>query len=206
MIFLFSETKNYDINKLMRAFIAIELPQEIKNTLSRLQAKLKAAGADVKWVEPNNIHLTLKFLGEIDEQINGKVNSCLEKIRETQKPFTISLSSPGAFPNTSSPRVVWVGIKQGDAEIKGLTIFLEKQAAEIGLPTENREFSSHITIGRVRSGKNRRELAELLSKLSQNSLEDNPFPANKITLFKSTLTSRGPVYEVLKEFPLSYKH
>ncbi|MFH0827731.1 MAG: RNA 2',3'-cyclic phosphodiesterase [Candidatus Omnitrophota bacterium] len=187
----------------MRAFIAIELPQEIKTTLSRLQAKLKTAGADVKWVEPKNIHLTLKFLGEIDEQTIEKLNSCLEKIRKIKKPFTLNLSSPGAFPNPASPRVIWVGIKQGNTEIKEITLLLEKQSTEIGLTPENREFSAHITIGRTRSGKNRRELSKILSDLSQNSLEDNLFTVDKITFFKSTLTSRGPVYEAIKEFHLS---
>ncbi len=187
----------------MRAFIAIELPQEIKDTLGRLQAKLKTAEADVKWVEPKNIHLTLKFLGEIDEQTTEKIKSFLEKIPNAQKQFKINLSSPGAFPSPASPRVIWVGIKQGNAEIKGIAIFLEKQSAEIGLPPENKEFSAHITIGRVRSGKNRGELSKILSDLSQNSLEDQQFTADKITLFKSTLSSNGPIYETVKEFPLA---
>ncbi len=185
----------------MRTFIAIEIPQEIKDTLGRLQAKLKIAGADVKWVKTKNIHLTLKFLGEIDEQTQDRISLSLERLCRNRQPFSITLSSCGAFPNNHSPRVIWVGIKQGDNEVKEIAQKIEELSSIIGIPKETREFSSHITIGRTRSGKNRRELAELLDKLAQKPLEGQ-FPAQKITLFKSTLTPHGPIYEPLKEFPL----
>ncbi len=185
----------------MRAFIAIELPQEIRETLGRLQQKLKAAGADVKWVEPKNIHLTLKFLGEIDEQNLDRINSALEEICRTRKLFVITLSSLGAFPNTISPRVIWVGISQGDSEVKEIAQAVEVHLETIGFPKENREFSSHITIGRTRSSKNRQDLAKTISELSLKPLKDQ-FLVTKITLFKSTLTPHGPIYEILQEFQL----
>ena len=184
----------------MRVFIAIELPQEIKDTLGRLQAKLKAAGADVKWVDPKNIHLTLKFLGEIDEQISDRVSTKLAEICFGRKQFNLSLSSCGAFPNINSPRVIWAGIEQGDKEIKTIADAIETQLESIGILKESREFSSHITLGRTRSSKNRQELAKTLSELSTKPLKDQ-FPASKITLFKSTLTPLGPIYETLQDFP-----
>jgi 2'-5' RNA ligase len=184
----------------MRAFIAIELPQEIKDSLGRLQAKLKTAGADVKWVDPKNIHLTLKFLGEIDEQTKERVSTKLAEICSGRKQFNLSLSSCGAFPNTDSPRVIWAGIEQGDKEIKTIADAIEIQLESIGIPKETREFSSHITLGRTRSSKNRPELAKILSELSSKPLKEQ-FPASKITLFKSTLTPRGPIYETLQDFP-----
>jgi RNA 2',3'-cyclic 3'-phosphodiesterase len=183
----------------MRTFIAIELPQEIKDTLGRLQQKLKAAGADVKWVEPANIHLTLKFLGEIDEPAKERISVSLEKICRSRPTFNISLSSCGAFPSIDSPRVIWAGIKEGDSQIKQIALDIEDALAQIGLPKEDRDFSSHITLGRTRSSKNRRQLSELLSSLKP--LEGS-FPAAKITLYKSSLTPRGPVYEILQEFQL----
>ncbi len=185
----------------MRTFIAIELPQEIKDSLGRLQGKLKAAGADVKWVEPKNIHLTLKFIGEIDEQTQGKVSSGLKEISRASSPFGAALSSCGAFPDTSSPRVIWAGISQGDKEIKFIAQLIEDRLAAAGIPPETRAFSSHITLGRTRSSKNRRELAKLLLYLAEKPLEGQ-FAVNKITLFKSTLTPHGPTYEILKEFSL----
>jgi 2'-5' RNA ligase len=186
----------------MRAFIAIELPQEIKDSLARLQQKLKLAGADVKWVEPKNIHLTLKFLGEIDEQAQNRIIVKLEEISCAAKKFVISLASCGAFPNTNSPRVIWQGIEQGDKEVSAIATAIETQLESIGIPKENREFSSHITLGRTRSSKNRQELAQAISEFSLKPLKDK-FPASKITLFKSILTPRGPIYETIREFPLS---
>jgi RNA 2',3'-cyclic 3'-phosphodiesterase len=183
----------------MRSFIAIELPQEIKDTLGRLQQKLKTAGADVKWVEPKNIHLTLKFLGEIDEPTKDRISSSLKEICRSKSAFSISLSSCGAFPTTDSPRVIWAGIKDGDSQVKAIAQHIENNLAQIGLPKEDREFSSHITLGRTRSSKNRKQLSELLSNLK--TLEGS-FPAAKLTLYKSTLPPRGPVYEILQEFQL----
>lgn len=186
----------------MRTFIAIELPQEIKDTLGRLQAKLKVAGADVKWVEPKNIHLTLKFLGEIDEQAVSRISSSLEEVCRAGKPFTIELSSLGAFPDAASPRIIWIGLKRGNKEVKEIFQNIEKHLAILGIPREEREFSAHITIGRTRSGKNRQELTKLLLAPAQN-LSEWQFQVSKITLFKSTLTPRGPIYEVINEFLLS---
>ncbi len=186
----------------MRAFIAIELPREIKDTLARLQAKLKTAGADVKWVEPNNIHLTLKFLGEITEEAKDQVCLALEKISGSKKPFDIVISSMGAFPNPGSPRVIWAAVAAGDPEIKTIAREIETCLEEIGIAKETREFSSHITLGRTRSAKNRQELSKLLEVQAGKKFEYR-FPAAKITLFKSTLTPRGPIYETIKEFPLS---
>jgi RNA 2',3'-cyclic 3'-phosphodiesterase len=185
----------------MRAFIAIGLPQEIKDTLARLQAKLKTAGADVKWVEPKNIHLTLKFLGEIDDQAKERICAELPGICAGRKQFTISLFSCGAFPDANSPRVVWAGLEQGDKETKEIARAIEDTLQAIGIPREEREFSSHITLGRTRSSKNRQELARQLNERSLKPLEGK-FNAAKITFFKSTLTPRGPVYEVIRDFPL----
>jgi RNA 2',3'-cyclic 3'-phosphodiesterase len=186
----------------MRAFIAIELPQETKDTLARLQAKLKMAGADVKWVEPKNIHLTLKFLGEIEEQTQNRIITQLEAISSAVKNFDICLTCCGAFPNTDSPRVIWAGIEQGDKEVYTLAKAIETHLESISIPKENREFSSHITLGRTRSSKNRHELAKTISRLNLKTLKEQ-FTASKITLFKSTLTPCGPIYEMIKEFPLS---
>jgi len=186
----------------MRAFIAIELPQEIKEALNRLQQKLKTAEADIKWVEPKNIHLTLKFLGEIDEQTRSRINSSLEGICRIRKPFMIAISSLGAFPNTASPRIIWLGIKQGNNEVKEICQTMEKHLTVPAIPKEEKEFCAHITIGRTHSGKNRQELAKLLIDLSKN-LSQSQFQVSKITFFKSALTPRGPIYEVIQEFPLS---
>ena len=187
----------------MRTFIAIELPENIKGALAQLQEKLKAAKADVKWVEPQNIHLTLKFLGEIDEGKLEKIRKILEDISGDNLAFQIRLGAVGAFPKMHFPRVLWVGIDKGDIETRKIAAALEEKTAKIGIPKEERAFSSHITIGRTKSDLNRQQLVEGLKKMESNWEGKNlEFSVTKITLYKSTLGPGGPVYEALKEATL----
>jgi len=184
----------------MRTFIAIELPPEIKDALSRLQRQLQNSQADVKWVQPQNIHLTLKFLGERDVKLIEKIMQILQEVTQGQKSFHARISCLGAFPSINSPRIIWVGIDLGDSETKEIAKELEGRISKIGIPKEDRPFSSHITIGRIRSPKNRDSLIQNLNHLQDKFGEFTlEFPVTKITLFKSTLSSRGPIYEVLKE-------
>ncbi|MBL7151251.1 MAG: RNA 2',3'-cyclic phosphodiesterase [Candidatus Omnitrophica bacterium] len=187
----------------MRAFIAIELPKEIKDALSTLQEELKSSGADVKWVAPDNIHLTLKFLGEIDDKKADEVSKIIEEAAKNNVSFIIRLASVGVFPKINYPRVIWAGIDTGGRESEKLAAGLQEQLAAIGIPREERPFSSHITIGRVRSLQNKDKLIEGLNNLTGYFEAKKPqFPVNKITLFKSTLTPKGPLYEIQKEASL----
>jgi 2'-5' RNA ligase len=188
----------------MRSFIAIELPKEIRDSLSSIQEKLKTCGADVKWVQPQNIHLTLKFLGEINEEQLSKINLILDALVKDKKSFSIRLASLGAFPKINYPRVIWVGIDRGDKETQELAKALEEKIQKIGIPKEDRPFSSHITIGRIRSNLRKDKLVTSLKNL-ENYFKETPqeFTVNKTTLFKSTLTPKGPIYEVVKEVNLA---
>ncbi|MFA5345106.1 MAG: RNA 2',3'-cyclic phosphodiesterase [Candidatus Omnitrophota bacterium] len=184
----------------MRAFIAIELPREIKNKLSELQTLLKKSGADVKWAEPKNIHLTLKFLGEIDKNKSVKIAEIIADTAKKSRQFRISLSSIGAFPNIEFAQVIWVGIDKGDKAIKALVKELEERFEKLGILKEKRPFSSHITIGRAKNLLNKDKLAQALKESeSYFSGKNIAFDVNKIDLFKSTLGPSGPVYETLKE-------
>jgi len=199
----------------MRTFIAIELPQGIKDSLGQLQEELKASGADVKWVEPNNIHLTLKFLGEIDDKKLEKITRIIDDIAKEKNGFRICISSLGAFPKIDFPRVIWVGIDTGDKEAQEIAKELEEKIAKIGtstslkchgerrrtigIPKEGQPFSSHITIGRMRSSLNREKLVQDLNNKAKLDGKKSEFYVTKITLFKSTLTPKGPIYEALKE-------
>jgi len=187
----------------MRTFIAIELPQEIKAILAGFQEKLKASGADVKWVTPESIHLTLKFLGDANDKKIGPIMEALEEVARKKAGFTIRISSLGAFPGLNSIRVIWAGITQGDDAACQIAEDLEDRIAAIGIPKEKRPFSSHITIGRTRSNLNLDKLAIGIETLGKTLAGINlKFSVNKITLFKSTLTSGGPVYEALKTVSL----
>ena len=184
----------------MRTFIAVELPKEIRNHLSKIQEQLKSTGARVKWVEPKNIHLTLKFLGEINSQKLEKIIKILDDCVADKQSFPVSITSIGAFPKLNYPKVIWAGIDTGDKEIKEIVKLLDEKIQKIGIPKEERSFSSHITIGRVRTFENKDKLLEELIKLGTNKeLTGFEFSLSKITLFKSTLTSSGPIYEALKE-------
>lgn len=182
----------------MRAFIAIELPEEARDFLRRLQGQLKTCGADAKWVAPSNIHLTLKFLGEIDERKLPEITAAMEAAVAEKHPFSVRLASLGAFPKIDYPRVIWVGIDKGDSEIKEVAKNLEESIARLGLPKEERPFSSHITVGRLRSQLNKDELAQALKTIKIEP-QGPEFLAAKITLFKSVLAPSGPIYTALKE-------
>lgn len=180
----------------MRSFIAITLPQEIKDSLQHIQERLKSAQADVKWVRPNNIHLTLKFLGEIKDDLIDKIKKIIAEVCKDKKALEVSLSDLGAFPHIKQPRVVWVGISQGEENIKNIATELEQKLNGIGIAKGKRAFACHITLGRLRAGIKRQELSRELEKVKNLQIQ-NPlkFKVNKISLFKSTLTPQGPIYE-----------
>lgn len=178
----------------MRTFIAIDLSGEDKEKLTHLQADLRKSDADVKWVNPENIHLTLKFLGEISEQQVNQVKEALDKITPGFKPFEMSLSGLGAFPKLDYPRVIWIGIEKGKKETEEIAKKIEDELSKLGFPKEERPFTAHLTIGRVRSGKNKEALKEKV--LSAHSSELSQF-VSCITLYQSKLTPNGPIYTPL---------
>ena len=183
----------------MRAFIALELSNEIKNELARLQGELKKVGADIKWVKSQNIHLTLKFLGDIDEGKVEQIKKILDQISSQNKTFEISPFKLGAFPNIDNPRVVWAGIDKGCSNAEQIAQSVEDELSKIGFEKESRPFSAHFTLGRVKSGKNKAALKESFS-----SVEARPESCaiNSITLFQSTLTPQGPIYSSLHKAKL----
>ena len=178
----------------MRAFIALELSEEIKKELSRLQEELKKTGADVKWAKPENIHLTLKFLGNVEENKIAQIKEILDGISSQNKPFEISLFKLGAFPSLNYPRVIWVGIDKGCAETEKIAALAEEKLENMGFGKEKRPFSAHLTLGRVRSGRNKAGLKEIISSLE---VKPKSCAIEGITLFQSTLTPRGSIYTPL---------
>lgn len=188
----------------MRAFIAIEISEEIRNALRQVQSHLKYAGADVKWVNKDNIHLTLKFLGEIDEKKADEVKSSLDAVAKETRKFEISLKDIGVFPKIDFPRVVWVGLDKGAGESTELAKKVDEELSKIGFQKETRPFASHLTIGRVRSSKNKQALKEkILSMDSPKPTAQSPQPINSVTLFQSTLTPKGSIYTKLHEAKLT---
>lgn len=195
----------------MRAFIAIEISDEIREALAKAEEHLKYSGADVKWVAPENIHLTLKFLGEVDEARIEKVKATLDEIGKATKPFEMTIKGLGVFPKIDFPRVIWAGLDKGAAESAELAKSIDDELSKLGFERESRPFAAHLTIGRVRSPKNKSALAEKLSNLQLTSAERsgaspkgtyNLQLIQSITLYKSTLTPRGSIYTKLHEAKL----
>jgi len=187
----------------MRTFIALTLPDPIRNRLALLQGELKKTDADVKWTAPENIHLTLKFIGETDEKTLNKVILTGEKFVPEKKSYYARLSTLGVFPKIHSPRIVWIGLSEGNRETCDIAQELERRLSDIGIPKEERSFTSHLTVGRVKSGRNKDNLLHKISEINSLENENLRFLVDRITVYKSTLTPKGPVYEAIKELRLA---
>lgn len=183
---------------LLRAFIAIEIPPEIKKAIAAQIVSLKnSAGHAVRWVAPENIHLTLKFLGETSPSNVQPLSQALQAECEQHTPFEISVNGLGCFPNAHRPRVIWVGLSIPQ-ELNRLQHKLEQATARLGYEAEDKPFSPHLTIGRVREQATSAELKNInceFEKLHVGSL--GTFTASSIHLFKSDLKPSGPVYTSL---------
>ena len=187
----------------VRTFIAIKLTPEIISNISRVQEELKRSGAQVKWVKPENIHLTLKFLGYITKEELEKVKLATREALKPFAPFEMGVASLGAFPKIKYPRVIWVGIDRGREELKRMASQLEERLMIIGFAKEKRTFSPHLTLGRVKSLKGRERLTEILTGNRVTNLGN--MGVTKISLIKSELKPQGPVYTSLEEINLENK-
>ena len=186
----------------MRAFIAIPLSQQVKDKIEAAQDRLRKADADVRWVRPANIHITLKFLGNIEDTIIPAVKSSLSSILKSAFRFELEIKEINAFPNLAFPRTIWAGIGQGQKECMALQKDIEQAMEKLGIESEARPFSAHLTLGRIRSDKNRQQLIDTLKK-EKDFDPKTKVSAGKIVLFQSLLNSEGPIYTALEEFLLA---
>lgn len=179
----------------IRCFIAIPIAQEIKEELISLQEQLKKAEAQVKWVKPDSIHLTLKFMGNVPRNKIISVTKIIKEIAHKKEWFEISLDTLGAFPSIKKPRVIWVGLRDPQKRMKQLAQELDRRLFSIGLPKEEKEFVPHLTLGRVKKLDNRDKLVEIMSSLKV--VFAGKMLVTKINLMKSQLTPAGPIYSVI---------
>jgi len=182
-------------DKKTRCFIALELSKEAKEELARIIDFLKDSGSDVKWVSPAGVHLTLKFLGYTDEEKIGRIALSLKEIAAGQKPFDVLLNAIGVFPGWSAARVLWVGVGEGADKVKTLAGEVASRMQKEGFEEETRPFSAHLTLGRIRSGKNKDRLKALAEKVDVRPASSH---IERIILFKSDLTPQGAVYTPLE--------
>lgn len=184
----------------MRTFIAIDISEEIRDALGLIQSHLKYSGADVKWVEPHNIHLTLKFIGEIDEKKADAVKAVLDAVGKNFSAFDITIKDIGVFPKMEFPRVVWVGLDKGAEESKRLAQAIDEGLSKIGFQKEERPFAAHLTVGRVKSPMNKDKLKAKIKDCQPPA--SSPHKISSVILFRSTLTPSGPIYTKLHEAKL----
>ena len=187
----------------MRTFIAINLDRELKEMLSQLIEELKRldpARKSVRWVNQQAMHLTLKFLGEIDENKVKPIETALKRVSDGARIFAMKIIGIGYFPpDKRNPRVLWLGIEEEES-LKILQSLLEEEMEKLGFPKEKRKFHPHLTLGRVKIPSNLREIMLHLEKYESQKFGE--MEVKKITFFKSVLKPTGAEYSVLSEFEL----
>jgi RNA 2',3'-cyclic 3'-phosphodiesterase len=184
----------------IRTFIAVPLPTDIRRRLAEVTTRLMQSGADVKWVPEGNFHITLKFLGNVERTRVSAVCGAVEKAVDGVRAFDLYLSGVGAFPKPSRPSVVWVGITSGGDELKALAKCAEEALEDIGFPREAREFSAHITLGRVKYPGGDGTLREAIENLRNETV--GRVHVDTVVVMKSELRRTGPVYTPIADFGL----
>jgi 2'-5' RNA ligase len=185
---------------LIRSFLAIELPRTIRKKIEEVQGDLRSTHADVRWVNPEKIHLTLKFFGNIEEsRIDLLLKSIEEPIRNTL-PFSLKVRGVGAFPHLKNPRVIWIGLVNGREVLISFQKQIETQLEKIGIQPEDRPFNPHLTLGRMKSSRGKVELAGKMEKHKEEEFGD--FQVERVVLFKSDLRPTGPIHTPLRDMKL----
>ena len=202
----------------MRCFIAIDIDDKIRKAIADLQkqiaAKVDIKKGDVKWVEPENIHLTLKFLGEIDDSKLPEIRGIAEQVAAAHNKFALDIETVGSFGGKSA-KVVWVGVSEWHGlparentakmavpqELLALQKDLDDRLEQAGYPKEEREFSAHLTICRVKNPKAGFKVAEVVGQFAQLKLSS--ISADAVHIYQSQLTPQGPIYTLLSSFRLA---
>ncbi len=189
----------------IRTFVAIELSAGIKSELTRVQEMLKEKSATphLRWVNPANVHLTLKFLGNVPRDRIQEITAVLKEAGAGLSPFIIEVSGLGCFPGTKNPRVIWVGVQEGTGRLKRLQERVEERLATLGFKPEGRPFHPHLTLGRVRKGAHvgaRRLIGSIVSATSVGDL--GQMEVGEISLMESILHPTGAEYICLHSIPL----
>lgn len=188
---------------MIRAFLAIDLPESYRESLSELLRVLQRHPADVKWVSAANLHLTLKFFGQITPAQVEAIILALKPVTAATAAFNLGLEQVGGFPNLRSPRVIWLGCRGQLDRLTALHDRLSQALVPLGFPPEERPFTPHLTLGRVRSGRGRQELSATLQELKVPELP--VFQVEELTLYQSVLKPQGAVYTPLARLPLAGK-
>jgi 2'-5' RNA ligase len=182
----------FDMSETFRAFIAIDLPETVRLFLAEVQEALKSYGLSIKWVRPQNIHLTLKFLGDTDTALTARIVAAMTSAAEDCPGASLAAKDIGVFPDLKRPRVIWAGVNGQLEVLEDLQRALDDHLVDLGLPRDRRTFSAHLTLGRVKG----KIVSDRMKAAIDGSkeFESEPFEADRIVLFKSELRPAGAVY------------
>jgi 2'-5' RNA ligase len=188
----------------LRTFVAIELPAPHKEALARLQDQLRRPGDGVRWVHPDSLHLTLKFLGNVARSRIQSLVEALTPVAQEGTAFSLNLGALGAFPTLDRPRVLWIGLFGDLAQLTALQRRIEAALAPLGFPAEERPFTPHLTLGRAPASRTARGLPSWETLLRSTAPPPTPpIAVEAFALMSSTLTPSGAIYRRLALFPLS---
>ena len=184
----------------IRCFVAVEIPKPIQELLEPVQTELRSQIPKASWTKSGKFHLTLKFLGDVHSETIDAVSEAIQRVSDTHSPFSIVFGGVGAFPNFSRPRVIWVGVKQGESIVSCLAKTLNLELELLGFPSDNR-FHPHLTLARLRTAINLEPLKDILRKY--NTINGATMRVNEITLMQSQLHPSGAIYTPLSSCHLS---
>jgi 2'-5' RNA ligase len=185
------------MSEFVRSFLAFDLENmAVKKKLNEMQKSAVQTGADLKLVETDDIHMTIRFLGDITLNMVEKI--FLEMAKIQFKPFVVQLTGLGVFPSLSYPRVLWAGISQGAIQLQNVVSQIEPRLQSLGFPPDPKAFSPHLTIARVRSARNKPQLADFVT--NNEKYDFGSVSVECLRLKRSELTPRGPIYSTLKEY------
>ncbi len=184
----------------MRLFAGIPIPPELRHRVAQILGKCARSGADVRWVRPANLHLTVRFLGEVGEEALERLKQSLDRAARESGPFTLELGGYGAFPKIERPRVLFVPVRRGTEDLIRLAGAVDRALRETGFQDREEAFQPHLTLGRVRSRRPTDDAVRELHQVAPESL--GRMKVGSLALFESVLSGKAAEYRVLEEFIL----
>ncbi len=180
---------------MIRTFVALDLPEPVQHSIRSFMEPLRQQDFPVRWIPPDRIHITLKFLGNVEEHRINELAQALRHAVAEQEPFSLQPAGCGAFPTIKNMRVAWIGVQGDTARLSALQQRVEEALTPLGFPPEKRPFRAHLTIGRIKGRRNHKGLQQAL--LAGRSYEGVVFDVSEVVLYKSDLKPDGAVYTPL---------